>query len=110
MLKISAPVKLELERAIPAPWCWYGDLTIPGGHPGLFTMVLQSEDPISSDLYASVKSRHPIQFVDIVNGGEKCDLTLDQLQEKPINVLLPGNITHAMRKVLNGGLMLLRYI
>jgi len=105
---LSAPVKLELERAIPAPWCWYGDLTIPGGHPGLFTMVLQSEDPISSDLYASVKSRHPIQFVDIVNGGEKCDLTLDQLQEKPINVLLPGNITHAMRKVLNGGLMLLR--
>ena len=104
---LNAPTKLALERAIPAPWCWYGDLSIPG-QSALFTMVLQSEDPVITDLYSSSKSRHPVKFVDILNGGEKCDLSLDQLQEKPMNVLLPGHITHCLRKILNGGLMLLR--
>ena len=32
------------------------------------------------DLFSSVKQRNTIKFVDIVNGGEQSDLTLDQLQ------------------------------
>jgi len=92
---LNSSSKLELERAIPAPWCWYGDLVIPGYEMPLFTIVIQSEDPgmthlyysynnmthlVITDLYSSTKQRNKIKFIDILNGGEKSDLSLDQLQ------------------------------
>ena len=89
---LNSSSKLELDRAIPAPWCWYGDLFIPGYDTPLFTIVIQSEDPVISDLFSSTKQRNRIKFIDILNGGEKSDLSLDQLQGISYTVYLNGNV------------------
>ena len=77
---LNSADKLSLTSAVPAPWCWYGDLSIPGYESSLFPIVLQSEDPVITDIYSSSKKRNQIKFIDILNGGEMSDLTLDQLQ------------------------------
>jgi len=105
---LNSADKLSLTTAVPAPWCWYGDLSIPGYETSLFPIVLQSEDPVITDIYSSSKKRNQIKFIDILNGGEMSDLTLDQLQDKPMNVLIPGQVMHCLRKILNGGFMLVR--
>jgi len=105
---LNSADKLSLSSAVPAPWCWYGDLSIPGYETSLFPIVLQSEDPVITDIYSSSKKRNQIKFIDILNGGEMSDLTLDQLQDKPMNVLIPGGVMHCLRKILNGGFMLVR--
>ena len=43
---LNSSAKISMEQAVPAPWCWYGDLEIPGFENCLFTIVVQSEDPV----------------------------------------------------------------
>lgn len=89
---LSCGSPLLLETALPAPWRWYVDFELPF-ESAIFTVVLESTNPVISDMYYSSKQRNQMVFIDILNLTERSDLTLDCFNSIQLSANFPKHIS-----------------
>ena len=81
--------------AIPAPWRWYVDFAMPF-EKAIFTLVLESNQPVIGEMFYSAKERNMMTFVDIIRQNERSDLKLESFNGIQLHVQLPLAISQGL--------------
>ena len=98
---------LDPNQAIPWPWCWYCDFTLPF-EDQIFTVLLQSKDPVISEMYYSTKNRGKMTFVDMWYPEEKSDISLDCFNGVTLTAQFPLHISKGLSDILRRGVIFVK--
>jgi hypothetical protein len=93
--------------AIPAPWRWYVDFAMPF-EKAIFTVVLESNQPVIGEMFYSTKERNVMTFVDIIRQNERSDLKLQSFNGIQLHAQLPLAVSQDLSALLSGGMMVVK--